>query len=99
MVDYGQIVAPTDYGSEGSSLSCLLVTPETWTAVVSTLLKGIVSRYKAYLLLSELISSKIQLKWVQEVWARPVLRYSVREFVEIERMQREDFVEVGWRSS
>ena len=30
----------------------------------------------------ELISSKIQLKWVQEVWARPVLRYSVQEFAE-----------------
>ena len=37
---------------------------------------------------------KIQLKWVQEVWARPVLRYSVQKFVEIERVQREDFIEV-----
>ena len=33
---------------------------------------------------------KIQLKWVQEVWAPPVLRYSVREFAEIEPVQRED---------
>ena len=50
------------------------------------------------MLLNQLISSKIQLKWVQEVWACPVLRYSIREFTEIKRMQREDFVEVEWRS-
>ena len=50
------------------------------------------------MLFNELISSKIQLKWVQEVWARPVSRCSVREFAEIEHMQREDFVEVEWRS-
>ena len=37
--------------------------------------------------------------WVQEVRALPVLRYSVREFAEIKCMQREDFVEVEWRSS
>ena len=55
--------------------------------------------YKVELLLNELISSKIQLKWVQEVWARPVSQYSVREFTEIERMQCKDFVEVEWRSS
>ena len=47
----------------------------------------------------ELTISKIQLKWVQEVWACPVLRYRVREFVEIERMQCKDFIEVEWRSS
>ena len=33
---------------------------------------------------------------VQAVWARPVLRYSVREFAKIEGVQREDFVEVEW---
>ena len=51
------------------------------------------------LLLNELISSKLQLKWVQDVWAHPVLRYSVREFTEIERVQREAFAEIEWRSS
>ena len=28
-----------------------------------------------------------------------ILRYSVQEFAEIEHVQREDFVEVKWRSS
>ena len=48
---------------------------------------------------SFLMSSLVQLKWVQEVWACPVLQYSVREFAEIEHVQHEDFVEVEWRSS
>ena len=42
-------------------------------------------------LISSLVK-KIQLKWVQEIWAHPVLRYSVQEFIEIERVQRKDFV-------
>ena len=45
------------------------------------------------MLLNELINSKIQLKWVQEVRARRVSRYSAREYVEVERVQRKDFVE------
>ena len=31
-------------------------------------------------------------KWVQEVWARPVSQYSARKYAEIECVQREDFV-------
>ena len=42
---------------------------------------------------NELIRSKIQLKWVQEVWAQPVSWYSAREYAEIERVQRKDFVD------
>ena len=49
--------------------------------------------YKVKLLLNELISSKIQLKWVQEVRACPVSWYSAREYAEVERVQRKDFVE------
>ena len=45
------------------------------------------------MLLNELISSKIQLKWVQEVRAHLVLRYSAREYVEVECVQRIDFVD------
>ena len=48
-------------------------------------------------LMSSLVQNSIKVG--KEVWARPVLRYSVREFVENERVQREDFVEVEWRSS
>ena len=44
------------------------------------------------MLLNELISSKIQLKWVQEVWARSVLWYGAREYAEIERVQHEDLI-------
>ena len=55
--------------------------------------KGIVSRYKAYLLLNELINLKIQLKWVQEVWAHRVSWYSAQEYAEDERVQRKDFVD------
>ena len=33
-----------------------------------------------------LICSKIQLKWVQEVWECPILRYSPRKYTETERV-------------
>ena len=39
------------------------------------------------MLLSELISSKNQLKWIQKVWARPISRYSPRKYAEIEPVQ------------
>ena len=50
------------------------------------------SQLKALCHDKELISSKIKLKWVQEVWVRPVSRYSAWEYAEIERVQRKDFV-------
>ena len=43
------------------------------------------------MLLNKLIGSKIQLKWVQEVWVCPVSRYSPRKYTEIERVQHKDF--------
>lgn len=42
------------------------------------------------ILLSVLSSSKMQLKWVQDVWVRPVSRYSPWKFVEIKRVQCKD---------
>ena len=41
------------------------------------------------------MSSLVQLKWVQEVSAHPVLQYSAREYAEIKRVQRKDFVHDG----
>ena len=61
--------------------------------VLLSYLKGIVPQYKAQLLLNELISSKIQSKWVQEVWAHPESRYSAQECAEVECVQNKDFVD------
>ena len=33
---------------------------------------------------------RIQLKWIQEVWLRPVTRYSPRKYAEIECVLRKD---------
>ena len=41
---------------------------------------------------SFLMSSLVE-KWVQEVWAHPILWYSARECAEIECLQRKDFVD------
>ena len=64
--------------------------------IFMSVFKGVVSRLRRNCFLMSSLVQKPNLKWVQKVWARPVLRYSVREFAEIERVQREDFVEVEW---
>ena len=45
------------------------------------------------MLLNELISSKIQIKWVQEVWKCPASRYSALEYAEVKSVQGKDFVD------
>ena len=42
--------------------------------------------------------SKIQLKWVQKVWAHQLSRYSPRKYAEIQRVQRETFAMIELRS-
>ena len=63
------------------------------TVSISLCLKALCHDIRCNCFLISSLVTRIQSKWVQEVWARPVSLHSAQEYAEIERVQCKDYVD------